>query len=237
MSASRQIRKLAFLILGAAAIAAGAWAQDTQEPQEPEAQAKPKPAARGIPAINDPNATIEDNQEQNVSWRPDNSPATGLQSPTLGSPELGHSYWIPGFEYGSTIQSRPPGQQVSNGWYANNYVGGQLSLLEAWSRSQLGLNYSGGGYFTTDNLQKNGWFQQFSLGQNITLNRWQIQFFDYFSYIPESQFGFAGGPVWPCPGFPELWGQPCPAWAPPLCQIKAFIPPLALATAMHLLRK
>jgi hypothetical protein len=210
MSVSKLIRKLVLLSFAAATIACGAWAQDTQEPQEPETPTKPKPAARGIPGIDDSNATVEDNQKQNVSWQPDNSPATGLQSPTLGSPELGHSYWIPGLEYGSTIQSRPSGQQVSNGWYANNYVGGQLSLLEGWGRAQLGLNYSGGGYFTTDSLQNNGWFQEFSLGQTINLNRWQIQFFDHFSYTPESQFGFAGGTGLALPGISGTLGPAVP---------------------------
>ena len=209
MSRSKQIRKLVLLILVATAMAGGAWAQDTQEPQEPETQAKPKPAARAIPAIGDPNATVE-NEEQPVNWQADTFPATGLQSPTLGSPELGHNYWIPGFEYGSTIQSRPPGQQGSNGWYANNYIGGQVSLLEAWSRAQLGLNYSGGGYFTTDSQQNNGWFQQLSVGQTINLNRWQIQLFDYFSYIPESQFGFAGATGLALPGISGTLGPAVP---------------------------
>ncbi|MGB7849041.1 MAG: hypothetical protein WBL63_25735, partial [Candidatus Acidiferrum sp.] len=111
MSTLKQIRKIVLLITGAIAMTSGAWAQDTQEPAVPEAPAKPKPAARGIPGIVDSNATIENNDEQNVKWQPDTAPATGLQSLTLGSPDLAHSYWVPGFEYGSTIQSRPPGQQ------------------------------------------------------------------------------------------------------------------------------
>ena len=193
MGTSKQIRKLALVLAGAAALSCCAWAQDTQEPPQPEAPAKPKPAARGIPAINGPDSTSDDSDQQNANWQPDKSPVTGLQSPTLGSPELRHSYWVPGLEYGSTIQSRPTGQQISDGWYANNYIGGQVSLLEAWSRAELGVNYSGGGYFTTDSQQDNGTFHQLSLAQTIDLRRWQIQLFDYFSYIPESQFGFAGG--------------------------------------------
>lgn len=212
MNLLEQIRKLVLLFLGLASVASGAWAQDTQEPQEPETQTKPKPAARGIPAITDPNATVENEQEP-VNWQPDNSPATGLQAPGLGSPALAHSYWIPGFEYGSTIQSQTPvspGQPVSNGWYSNNFVGGQLSLLEAWSRAQLGLNYSGGGVLTTDVAEKNGWFQQLSLGQTISLNRGQIQFFDLFSYLPQSEFGFAPGTSLAVPGISGTLGPEVP---------------------------
>jgi hypothetical protein len=113
-------------------------------------------------------------------------------------------------EYGSTIQSRPPGQLATNGWFADNYIGGQLSLLEAWSRAQLGLNYSGGGYFRTDSLQNNGAFHEFSLAQEVNLRRWQIQFFDYFSYIPESQFGFAGGTNLAMPGVSGTLGPAVP---------------------------
>src|SRR5271169_3883889 len=122
MSALKQFRKMVFLILGALALAVGCWAQDTQEPQEqPDTATKPKPAARGIPGITDPNATVDENENQPTHWQPDTSPATGLSSPTLGTPEVAHSYWVPGLIVGSTIQSQPPGQQVSSGWYANTY--------------------------------------------------------------------------------------------------------------------
>lgn len=211
MNKLRQIGKLLLLILCAAVLSSSTWAQDTQEPQEPETPVKPKPAARGIPSLSDPNATVEDSQALTASWHPDTSPATGFQSPTLGSPELGHSYWVPGLEYGSTIQSRPPGVAETNGWYANNYAGTDLSLLETWGRSQLGLNYSGGGYFTTNDLQSNGAYQQLSLGENITLNRWQIQAYDYFAYLPESQFGFAGGTNLALPGISGTLGATVPS--------------------------
>jgi hypothetical protein len=213
MSSQKCFLKLAALLLGCLALASSASAQDPQNPQEPQEQpdtpTKPKPAARGIPLISDPNSTVE-NQTTNSTWQPDNGPATGMQTPSLGSPELAHSYWVPGLEYGSTIQSRPLGQQAPDGWYANNYVGGDFSLLEAWSRSQFGLNYSGGGFFTTDSLQSNGWYSQLSAGENITLSRLQIQLFDYFSYIPDSQFGFAGGTALALPGINGTLGPAIP---------------------------
>lgn len=213
MSSPKRVLKLAALLLGCLALALGVSAQDPKNPQEPQEQpdapTKPKPAARGIPPISDPNSTVE-NQTANSAWQPDSGPTTGMQTPSLGSPELAHSYWVPGLEYGSTIQSRPLGQQVQDGWYANNYVGGDLSLLEAWSRSQFGLNYSGGGYFTTDSQQSNGWYSQLSAGENITFSRLQIQLFDYFSYIPDSQFGFAGGTPLALPGINGSLGPAVP---------------------------
>jgi len=206
VSKSKKIPKLMLFVLAALVAASSSRAQDPQQPQEPQAPqtpegpGKPKPAARGIPGLNDSNSSEENAQDASNKWRPDNSPVTGFQNPTIGSPELGHSYWVPGLEYGSTIQSRPLGQQATSGWYANNYVGGDLSLVEAWNRSQLGLNYSGGGFFTSNSEESNGGYQQLSLADSITLNRWLIQFFDMFSYIPESDFGFFGGSGLALPG-------------------------------------
>jgi len=207
MSGRKYIVKLMVLALASMAVTFAASGQDPQEPQQQDAPApgKPKPAARGIPSISDPDSTIED-QSRTPSWQPDDSPATGLQVPGLGAPELAHSYWVPGLEYGSTIQSRPLGQQATSGWYANNYVGGNLSLLESWGRSQLALNYSGGGFFSTSSQLNSGTFQQLSFGSGFNLGRWQIQLFDYFSYLPDSQFGFANGTNLALPGISGALG-------------------------------
>jgi len=210
MSGQTQILRLALLAAGCLSCTFGVSAQDPQEPAEqPDAATKPKPAARGIPSISDPNATVE-SENRTPAWQADEGPATGMQVPGIGSPELAHSYWVPGLEYGSTIQSRPLGQVGSDGWYANNYVGGSLSLLEAWSRSQLGLNYSGGGFFSTSGDVNNGTYQQLSLGNTINMGRLQIQLFDYFSYIPDSQFGFAGGTGLSLPGINGTLGPAIP---------------------------
>jgi hypothetical protein len=214
MSSVKKVGGLALLLLGAAALGAAARAQepDQQEPQDntqAPTQTAPKPAARGIPGIDD---TSDNNQPTN--WQPDTTPVTGIAAPTLGQPELGHSYVIPGFIFGSMIESQPPGVGTGNGWYANNYIGGELSLLENWSRSQLALNYSGGGVITTQQNQEtgeNGWFQQLSAGQNFDLNRWKIQWLDFFSYLPTSQFGFGVGTGLALPGVNGITGTLGPA--------------------------
>ncbi len=215
MTFAKLIRMAAFLVVGAAFILSGAFAQEPQDQPPPQDNndtqpgSKPKPAARGVPAMSDPNSTVENDQPP-TNWNPDNGPTTGFQDATLGSPELAHSYWVPGFIVGSTIQSRPPGELANNGWYANNYVGGQLSLLQSSGRSQFGLNVSGGGYFTTDSQQNDGGFAQLSSGYTINLNRWQVQMFDYFSFIPESQFGFASGTGLALPGVSGSLGPAIP---------------------------
>ncbi len=158
--------------------ASGAYAQDQQEEN-----GKPKPAAHA-PLIdaNEQEATTDPN-----ALTPDTSPLTGIQSPGLGSVEFRHSYWVPGVQVATTVQSNGSG----GNWFDTTYLAGNLSLNEAWAHSHLALNYSGGGYFSTDN-QGNGNYQQLALVQSFDWRRWQLQFFDDFSYLPVSQFGFGG---------------------------------------------
>ena len=168
-------------------------AQD--EPQEP-ADTKPKPAARSTPIpIIDSGNPQDDNGVQDTTnrLRPDVTPLTGLQNATLGTPEMRHSYWVPGFQYANTIQSNGYNQPNSSGWFAANYLIGNVSLLKAWSRSQLAVNYSGGGYFSTNSMQGNGNYQLLALSQTFQRNRWLVQILDQFSYLPQSAFGFGGG--------------------------------------------
>jgi hypothetical protein len=75
-----------------------------------------------------------------------------------------------------------------------------VSLLEAWNRGTLALNYSGGGFVSTDSQRGNGWYQQLALAQSYQTRRWLLQVFDQFAYIPQSSFGFGGGTNLGVPG-------------------------------------
>ena len=158
--------------------AGGAYAQDQQEET-----GKPKPAAHA-PLIdpNEPDTTQDPN-----ALMPDTAPLTGAQSPGLGAVEFRHSYWVPGVQVATTVQNAGNG----GNWYDTTYLVGNLSLSEAWAHSHLALNYSGGGYFSTNN-QGNGTYQQLGFMQSFDWRRWQLQFFDEFAYLPTSQFGFGG---------------------------------------------
>ena len=132
--------------------------------------------------------------------QPDKAPLTGVQTPTLGVPGIRHSYWVPGLQYGNMIQSHPFGQVNSTDWYANNFFAGNVSVLEAWSRSQLALNATAGGTYSTSSEQGNGFFSQLGLSQTFEWKKWQLQFFDQFAYLPQSSFGFGGGTGLGIPG-------------------------------------
>jgi hypothetical protein len=156
----------------------GVYAQDQQEET-----GKPKPAAHA-PLID---ASEPDTSTDPNALTPDTSPLTGIQSPGLGSVEFRHSYWVPGVQVATTIQNGGNG----GGWFDTTYLAGNLSLSEAWAHSHLALNYSGGGYFSTDN-EGNGTYQQLGFVQSFDWRRWQLQFFDEFAYLPTSAFGFGG---------------------------------------------
>ena len=168
-------------------LAGAAFAQDPQGPQSD----KPKPAARVYGPIGSENQ--DQDQTPADTLQPDERPLTGFQQPTVGTPLEKHSYWVPGVSYYNFIQSNGLAQGGESGWNSNNYLAGNISLLENWSRSQLTLNYSGGGNFSTDSSIGNGWFQQLSVMQTFNWRRWQLTFLDEFSYLPQSQFGFGNG--------------------------------------------
>jgi hypothetical protein len=178
-SLSRTTVVFAVFALGAFG-SSSAYAQD-----QPEENANPKPAARA-PIIDTNDA--QDTNSNPDALQPDNAPLTGVQNPGLGSSEFRHSYWVPGIQAATTAQSGG----THGDWFDTTYLAGNLSLSAARSHSHLALNYSGGGYFSTEDSQGNGSYQQVGLAQTFNWQRWRLDFFDQFSYLPTSAFGFGG---------------------------------------------
>jgi hypothetical protein len=196
----------------AATMLLGTWSACGQEPQpEPTQQGTstptagpPKPAGRELnPLRND-----EDDTKSPNSLNPDTTPLTSVIVPGLGTQEAGHSYWVPGFEYGNFVRSVSEGQVGS--WSTTNFVGADLSMVESWTHSQLSLNYSGGASFSTDNTLGNGYYQQVSLVQAFTWRRWRLSLIDQFSYLPISAYGFGGTSALATPGIGGSLGPNLP---------------------------
>jgi hypothetical protein len=186
--------------LFAFALPLGALASHAQEEpqpvpdasQEPMPEAPPKPAGYSFPSLGNVQAEVE--------LQPDFSPLTGMQNSTLGLPEIRHSYWVPGLQFSSNTLSNSYGQSSGSNWYANNYFIGNLSFLDAWNRATLAVNYSGGGFISTNSQLGSGFYQQLALAQSFQTARWLIQIVDQFSYIPQSAFGYGGGTNLGIPG-------------------------------------
>lgn len=164
---------------------------------------KPKPAARVLLPLPDLSGNQQDDSANNQTMQPDRGPVAGVQSPTLGSSELRHSYWVPGVQYGITAQSNNSNNTSSTqnpGWTTTHYASGNFSLLEAWNHALFGTNYSGGGFFSTNTTQGNGQYQQFSSAFELDQRRWQLLVMEQFSYLPQSAFGFGGATALSVPG-------------------------------------
>jgi len=174
--------------------------------QQAPDSAPPKPAARSIPSIPDTNQP-DDSQTPAGQLQPDTAPLTGLLAPSLGTPVLEHSFVLIGAQVGSTIESEGLG---SSGWYANNYFLGNLSLVKNWRQALTSINYSGGGYVSTESSQGNGTYQNFSFFQDFRSARWDFSLVDVFAYLPQSQFGFGGGTNLGQPGTGGSLGVPAP---------------------------
>lgn len=236
MTLHRRILGGCFLCL---ALSLGALSlRGQEEPQSPDTN-KPKPAGTSYPIPTIGNQQDQSNPEDTTNrLQPDNTPLTGIQNPTLGSPEMRHSYWVPGVQYSGTIQSSGFGQSGNSGWALTNYLIGNLSLLKAWSRSQLAVNYSGGGFFSTDSALGSGAYQQLALSQTFQWNRLALQILDQFSYLPQSAFGFGGGTNL---GFPGIGGSIAPtipglgtSYVPTQSIYAAFGPQYSNAAALQL---
>src|SRR6266436_8141499 len=160
----------------------------------------PKPAARVYPPLIEGRVNQDNNQESVTDLRPDDRPLTGVQVTSLGTQEMRHSYWVPGFQYANLIRSASFIQPGVTNWNSTSYLTGNISLLDTWSHAQLSMNYSGGGGFSTDSTQGGNYFHQFGMTQAFDWSRWQLQFIDQFSYLPETQFGFGGASNLSLPG-------------------------------------
>jgi len=80
-----------------------------------EDDSKPKPAARTYPPPLVADQDAASDQASTDTLNPDIQPLTGVQTPTLGTPEIRHSYWVPGFEYGNFVRSNTISQPTTSG--------------------------------------------------------------------------------------------------------------------------
>jgi len=194
--------RLATFLLAAAAIPFGIpYSLRGQEPSD----APPKPAAKTIPPFGNDNQQDQVTDQNDTTLRPDDRPLTGIQNSTVGSPEVLHSYWLPGASFFESLQSNGFSQGGGSSWNSTSYLVGNFTLLEAWPRGQLGINYTGGGYFSTNSARGSGQNHQLGVVQEFNWERLHLAFLDQFSYLPSTAFGFGAGTNL---SFPGVGGSP-----------------------------
>lgn len=154
-----------------------------------ENTAPPKPAIRSYLSLGS-DVQEQDSQGQ-PALTPDQTSLTGAQEMTLGSPNLGHSYWVPGFRLQNNFASNDP-NVANSSWYSATYFMGDLSLREVWGHSEFNVNYSGGGAVSTASEFSGNAYQRVGLSETVQWKRWTLRFLDQFSRLPESPFGLGG---------------------------------------------
>jgi len=198
----KSARSLNYLLLGAAlALSVPTAVRSQAEGDVPP----PKPAAHSNVLLGEENQRDQVNDENVTTFRPDYRTLTGIQDSTIGSPEVLHSYWMPGVSYFNSLQSNGYSQGGGADWNSTNFLIGNLTLLEAWPRGQLGINYTGGGYFSTNAARGSGQNHQLGVVQEFNWERLHLSFLDQFSYLPSTAFGFGAGTNL---SFPGVSGSP-----------------------------
>src|SRR4029077_5250186 len=124
----------------------------------------------------------------------DTTPLSGAQNLTLGLPASGHSLLLPSFGISTQAQFNPYNSNQPNdpSVIGTTYLTGRLALSRSSGRSELSLDYTTGGSFSTDSTLGNSAIQNLHFSDSIHWGRWSMMIGDQFSYTPQSPFGFGG---------------------------------------------
>jgi hypothetical protein len=178
-----QVIRMAFLILGASLIAS-AQSADDQSQQQNDAQSQQ--VAAPAPAFGQ-NAPI---------LSPENPPISGIDEPRLDLRRALRSYVSVGLQASESADSNPTNRLGStSNVLAVSHLLGALDLQRFWPKSDLIVEYLGGGAFYTSGIGQVRQLQDVGL---LAVTRWrtgQLSVRDSFNYLPEGSFsaGAHGG--------------------------------------------
>jgi hypothetical protein len=156
-----------------------------------------------IPAYHSPLASQADNGDPNApppQLLPDNHALTGAQDPTLGVPSTTHSYWTPHVDVALTLDSEPPVTGGGGGWTTWTSLTGGVDLRWLSGRSDMTVNYLGGGIFSNDGGASSGIVQDLNFADRFNFRRWALTVIEQAAYSPETAFGSGGFPGISVPG-------------------------------------
>lgn len=183
MARTRTIR-LALLVLGMSVCVV---AQDSSQSQ---------PATTPAPAFGQ-NAPV---------LSPENPPVSGLDEPTLELRTASRSFVSPALQVSESADTNGANQLGRSGLDSVSRVLGAFDLQQFWPKSDLFLEYLGGGAFYGSPYK----VQQLHAAGLEAVTRWrtgQVTLRDSFSYLPDGSFltGFGGNPGL---GFANAGGTP-----------------------------
>jgi hypothetical protein len=156
-----------------------------------------------IPAYHSPLASQADNADPNApppQLLPDDHALTGAQDPSLGVPSTNHSYWTPHVDVAVTADSETPVSGGGGGWTTWTSLTGGVDLRWLSGRSDMTVNYVGGGVFSNDGSSSNGILQDLNFVDRFNFRRWALSVIEQAAYTPETAFGSGGFPGISLPG-------------------------------------
>ena len=174
--------RLALLVFGICLCAA---AQDSPQSQ-PAPDTQSQPPAPPAPAFGQ-NAPV---------LNPDNPPVSGLDVPTLDLHPATRSFFAPALQVSESVDTNGENALgTSNGPEAVSRVLGSFDLQKFWVKSDLFLEYLGGGAFYSSPFDA----RQLQAVGLEAVTRWrtgEITLRDAFSYLPDGSFqiGYGGDP-------------------------------------------
>lgn len=175
------------------ALVLGGMAGHAQTPAENSSASAVQPVSSAVvtPLFSENNNGLSANAETPLS---DNRALAGAQDLSPEVPILRRSYWQPFFNLTATLDTNPLGlgNTVSLVPWGTFYGGADLHW--ASRRSDLSVNYLGGGVLSQYS-SSDAPIQRLALGEKLSWRHATISLFDQFSYVPEavSEFYFPSG--------------------------------------------
>lgn len=138
--------------------------------------------------------TADSGQEVTVSAQlvPDTRPLTGAQDLTLGTYSNAHNFLLPSISLTTQLDKNPPASGYNN-VTSLSYLLGRLDLSHVSRRSQLSLNYLGGGTLSTYGDIGNSIVQDLGFLESFNWRRWSLLLDNQVSYLTPFGFGGVGG--------------------------------------------
>jgi len=115
----------------------------------------------------------------------------GAQEPSLGAAGMRRSFWQPLVGLALTADTNPLITTNSNGLQTWTSAFGGIDMHRISRRSELTLNFLGGGLTANNSNGGSYQFQELQLNDQLTWRHTAISFFEQLSHLPESAFGSA----------------------------------------------
>lgn len=124
---------------------------------------------------------------------PDTRPLSGAEDISVGLRHGARNYVLPSLQlnvYGDSNQVSAPGGTGDVEMRGSAVA--RLALQHVTRKTQLTLDYMGGGVFNSRDPDLNSTIHQFGITQSVRGRRWGLMLADRASYLPEASFGYSG---------------------------------------------